>query len=164
MHKKQQQKTWFSLCKILIIHNIQNVIFSFVSLRTYSENDCTTVAPPEPCLSPTKDLVYSKTAKQCLEEISGRMSTATCAHTHLHTVKHKRARHTPHTQHIHSHRNTGTDSLCRPLVPCCYHSKKRSDMTGGQRPALFGRPSSRMCCLFALLCISLCVGLWCDSW
>ncbi|XP_042598179.1 neuron navigator 3 isoform X6 [Cyprinus carpio] len=39
--------------------------------RTYSENDCTTVAPPEPCLSPTKDLVYSKTAKQCLEEISG---------------------------------------------------------------------------------------------
>ncbi|KTF87865.1 hypothetical protein cypCar_00003991 [Cyprinus carpio] len=38
--------------------------------RTYSENDCTTVAPPEPCLSPTKDLVYSKTAKQCLEEIS----------------------------------------------------------------------------------------------
>lgn len=39
--------------------------------RTYSENDCTTVIPPEPCLSPTKDLVYSKTAKQCLEEISG---------------------------------------------------------------------------------------------
>uniref|UniRef100_A0A8C1QUQ3 Neuron navigator 3 n=1 Tax=Cyprinus carpio TaxID=7962 RepID=A0A8C1QUQ3_CYPCA len=26
--------------------------------RTYSENDCTTVVPPEPCLSPTKDLVY----------------------------------------------------------------------------------------------------------
>ncbi|TRY65840.1 hypothetical protein DNTS_018014, partial [Danionella cerebrum] len=39
--------------------------------RTYSENDCTTVIPSEPCLSPTKDLVYSKTAKQCLEEISG---------------------------------------------------------------------------------------------
>uniref|UniRef100_A0A673HA22 Neuron navigator 3 n=1 Tax=Sinocyclocheilus rhinocerous TaxID=307959 RepID=A0A673HA22_9TELE len=39
--------------------------------RTYSENDCTTVVPLEPCLSPTKDLVYSKTAKQCLEEISG---------------------------------------------------------------------------------------------
>uniref|UniRef100_A0A672LMQ3 Neuron navigator 3 n=1 Tax=Sinocyclocheilus grahami TaxID=75366 RepID=A0A672LMQ3_SINGR len=39
--------------------------------RTYSENDCTTVFPPEPYLSPTKDLVYSKTAKQCLEEISG---------------------------------------------------------------------------------------------
>ncbi|XP_057179559.1 neuron navigator 3 isoform X3 [Triplophysa rosa] len=39
--------------------------------RTFSENDCTTVIPPEPCLSPTKDLVYSKTAKQCLEEISG---------------------------------------------------------------------------------------------
>ncbi|XP_067284363.1 neuron navigator 3 isoform X1 [Pseudorasbora parva] len=39
--------------------------------RTYSENDCTTVVPPEPCLSPTKDLVYGKTAKQCLEEISG---------------------------------------------------------------------------------------------
>ncbi|XP_077090278.1 neuron navigator 3 isoform X11 [Siphateles boraxobius] len=39
--------------------------------RTYSENDCTTMVPTEPCLSPTKDLVYSKTAKQCLEEISG---------------------------------------------------------------------------------------------
>ncbi|XP_073802713.1 neuron navigator 3 isoform X44 [Danio rerio] len=39
--------------------------------RTYSENDCTTVVPPEPCLSPTKELVYGKTAKQCLEEISG---------------------------------------------------------------------------------------------
>uniref|UniRef100_A0A8C7ITX6 Neuron navigator 3 n=1 Tax=Oncorhynchus kisutch TaxID=8019 RepID=A0A8C7ITX6_ONCKI len=40
--------------------------------RTYSENDCTTVAPTDHCLSPTKgDLVYSKTAKQCLEEISG---------------------------------------------------------------------------------------------
>uniref|UniRef100_A0A4W5KBS4 Uncharacterized protein n=1 Tax=Hucho hucho TaxID=62062 RepID=A0A4W5KBS4_9TELE len=44
----------------------------FVSPRTYSENDCTTVAPIDHCLSPTKgDLVYSKTAKQCLEEISG---------------------------------------------------------------------------------------------
>ncbi|KAJ8261734.1 hypothetical protein GJAV_G00157800 [Gymnothorax javanicus] len=40
--------------------------------RTCSENDCTTVVPGNPCLSPTKaDLVYSKTAKQCLEEISG---------------------------------------------------------------------------------------------
>ncbi|XP_076845851.1 neuron navigator 3 isoform X2 [Brachyhypopomus gauderio] len=39
--------------------------------RTYSENDCTTVVAPEPCLSPTKDLLYCKTAKQCLEEISG---------------------------------------------------------------------------------------------
>ncbi|KAJ8269278.1 hypothetical protein COCON_G00118850 [Conger conger] len=39
--------------------------------RTCSENDCTTVAPGNACLSPTKaDLVYSKTAKQCLEEIS----------------------------------------------------------------------------------------------
>uniref|UniRef100_A0A3B1J2R7 Neuron navigator 3 n=1 Tax=Astyanax mexicanus TaxID=7994 RepID=A0A3B1J2R7_ASTMX len=37
--------------------------------RTYSENDCTAVI--EPCLSPTKELIYSKTAKQCLEEISG---------------------------------------------------------------------------------------------
>ncbi|XP_035383920.1 neuron navigator 3 isoform X2 [Electrophorus electricus] len=37
--------------------------------RTYSENDCTTVVVPEPCL--TKDLLYCKTAKQCLEEISG---------------------------------------------------------------------------------------------
>ncbi|XP_064198495.1 neuron navigator 3 isoform X3 [Anguilla rostrata] len=40
--------------------------------RTCSENDCTTVAPGNACLSPTKaDLVYGKTAKQCLEEISG---------------------------------------------------------------------------------------------
>ncbi|XP_063761584.1 neuron navigator 3 isoform X2 [Eleginops maclovinus] len=40
--------------------------------RTFSENDCTMMAPAEPCLSPTKgELVYSKTAKQCLEEISG---------------------------------------------------------------------------------------------
>ncbi|MFT7796689.1 neuron navigator 3 [Arapaima gigas] len=40
--------------------------------RTYSENDCTAVVPADPCLSPTKaELVYSKTAKQCLEEISG---------------------------------------------------------------------------------------------
>ncbi|XP_077449839.1 neuron navigator 3 isoform X14 [Stigmatopora argus] len=40
--------------------------------RTFSENDCTTMAPADPCLSPTKgELVYSKTAKQCLEEISG---------------------------------------------------------------------------------------------
>ncbi|XP_068611549.1 neuron navigator 3 [Brachionichthys hirsutus] len=39
--------------------------------RTFSENDCTTVAPVDPCLSPSKgELVYSKTAKQCLEEIS----------------------------------------------------------------------------------------------
>uniref|UniRef100_A0A1A8GTR5 Neuron navigator 3 n=2 Tax=Nothobranchius korthausae TaxID=1143690 RepID=A0A1A8GTR5_9TELE len=39
---------------------------------TCSENDCTMVAPADPCLSPTKgELVYSKTAKQCLEEISG---------------------------------------------------------------------------------------------
>lgn len=41
--------------------------------RTCSENDCTSVVPPDACLSPTKgDLVYSKTAKQCLEEISGK--------------------------------------------------------------------------------------------
>ncbi|XP_056131750.1 neuron navigator 3 [Lampris incognitus] len=40
--------------------------------RTFSENDCTMVAPADPCLSPTKgELVYSKTAKQCLEELSG---------------------------------------------------------------------------------------------
>ncbi|KAJ8373910.1 hypothetical protein SKAU_G00044900 [Synaphobranchus kaupii] len=40
--------------------------------RTYSENDCTTMAPTDSGLSPTKmELAYSKTAKQCLEEISG---------------------------------------------------------------------------------------------
>ncbi|KAK5877009.1 hypothetical protein CesoFtcFv8_026300 [Champsocephalus esox] len=43
--------------------------------RTFSENDCTMMAPAEPCLSPTKgELVYSKTAKQCLEEISALLS------------------------------------------------------------------------------------------
>ncbi|XP_062853239.1 neuron navigator 3 isoform X1 [Trichomycterus rosablanca] len=39
--------------------------------RTCSENDCTAVVVPDPALSPTKDLAYNKTAKQCLEEISG---------------------------------------------------------------------------------------------
>uniref|UniRef100_A0A1A8I9D3 Neuron navigator 3 n=1 Tax=Nothobranchius kuhntae TaxID=321403 RepID=A0A1A8I9D3_NOTKU len=40
--------------------------------RTCSENDCTMVAPADPCLSPTKgELVYSKTAKQCLEPPPG---------------------------------------------------------------------------------------------
>lgn len=44
----------------------------FFGSRTFSENDCTMVAPADPCLSPTKgEFVYSKTAKQCLEEISG---------------------------------------------------------------------------------------------
>uniref|UniRef100_A0A8C8DNX0 Neuron navigator 3 n=1 Tax=Oryzias sinensis TaxID=183150 RepID=A0A8C8DNX0_9TELE len=49
-----------------------SVLFGLYACRTFSENDCTTVAPADPCLSPTKgELVYSKTAKQCLEEISG---------------------------------------------------------------------------------------------
>uniref|UniRef100_A0A8D0GIM5 Neuron navigator 3 n=1 Tax=Sphenodon punctatus TaxID=8508 RepID=A0A8D0GIM5_SPHPU len=40
--------------------------------RTHSENDSTSLLPADPCTSPTKmDLSYSKTAKQCLEEISG---------------------------------------------------------------------------------------------
>ncbi|MBN3288823.1 NAV3 protein, partial [Polyodon spathula] len=40
--------------------------------RTYSENDCTAVGPADGCVSPTKaDQYYNKTAKQCLEEISG---------------------------------------------------------------------------------------------
>ncbi|XP_041114108.1 neuron navigator 3-like isoform X8 [Polyodon spathula] len=40
--------------------------------RTYSENDCTAVGPADCCVSPTKaDQYYNKTAKQCLEEISG---------------------------------------------------------------------------------------------
>ncbi|KYO47811.1 hypothetical protein Y1Q_0019864 [Alligator mississippiensis] len=40
--------------------------------RTLSENDSTSLPPAESCTSPTKmDLSYSKTAKQCLEEISG---------------------------------------------------------------------------------------------
>lgn len=47
--------------------------------RTFSENDCTMVAPADPCLSPTKgELVYSKTAKQCLEEISGNAGQLIC--------------------------------------------------------------------------------------
>lgn len=49
------------------------VLFALAACRTFSENDCTMVAPADPCLSPTKgELVYSKTAKQCLEEISGK--------------------------------------------------------------------------------------------
>ena len=45
----------------------------FAAPRTHSENDCTTMAPADSPLSPTKtELAYSKTAKQCLEEISGR--------------------------------------------------------------------------------------------
>ncbi|XP_053097562.1 neuron navigator 3 isoform X6 [Pangasianodon hypophthalmus] len=39
--------------------------------RTCSENDCTAVVVPDSSLSPTKELAYNKTAKQCLEEISG---------------------------------------------------------------------------------------------
>ncbi|KAJ7329849.1 hypothetical protein JRQ81_016023, partial [Phrynocephalus forsythii] len=41
--------------------------------RTHSENDSTSSLPHvDSCISPTKmDLAYSKTAKQCLEEISG---------------------------------------------------------------------------------------------
>ncbi|XP_067325211.1 neuron navigator 3 isoform X16 [Anolis sagrei] len=40
--------------------------------RTHSENDSTTLPPSDFCTSPTKmDLAYSKTAKQCLEELSG---------------------------------------------------------------------------------------------
>ncbi|XP_074868584.1 neuron navigator 3 isoform X3 [Carettochelys insculpta] len=40
--------------------------------RTHSENDSTSIPPADFCTSPTKmDLSYSKTAKQCLEEISG---------------------------------------------------------------------------------------------
>ncbi|XP_048355101.1 neuron navigator 3 isoform X1 [Sphaerodactylus townsendi] len=40
--------------------------------RTHSENDSTSLSPADSCTSPTKmDLSYNKTAKQCLEEISG---------------------------------------------------------------------------------------------
>ncbi|XP_066490533.1 neuron navigator 3 isoform X2 [Tiliqua scincoides] len=40
--------------------------------RTHLETDSTPLPPPDSCTSPTKmDLAYSKTAKQCLEEISG---------------------------------------------------------------------------------------------
>ncbi|NXF39141.1 NAV3 protein, partial [Nyctibius bracteatus] len=40
--------------------------------RTLSENDSTSLLPADSCTSPTKvDLSFSKTAKQCLEEISG---------------------------------------------------------------------------------------------
>ncbi|XP_078530377.1 neuron navigator 3 isoform X2 [Lissotriton helveticus] len=40
--------------------------------RTHSENDSTSIALCDPCTSPTKsDSSYSKTAKQCLEELSG---------------------------------------------------------------------------------------------
>ncbi|XP_072257504.1 neuron navigator 3 isoform X4 [Pyxicephalus adspersus] len=40
--------------------------------RTHSENETTSVSPADSCTSPTKsESSYSKTAKQCLEEISG---------------------------------------------------------------------------------------------
>ncbi|XP_017369350.1 neuron navigator 3 isoform X6 [Cebus imitator] len=40
--------------------------------RAHSENECTSLPSADSCTSPTKmDLSYSKTAKQCLEEISG---------------------------------------------------------------------------------------------
>ncbi|XP_069831704.1 neuron navigator 3 isoform X9 [Dendropsophus ebraccatus] len=40
--------------------------------RTHSENETTTLPPGDSCTSPTKsESLYSKTAKQCLEEISG---------------------------------------------------------------------------------------------
>ncbi|XP_029452992.1 neuron navigator 3 isoform X2 [Rhinatrema bivittatum] len=40
--------------------------------RMHSENDSTSLPPADSCTSPTKtDSAYSKTAKQCLEEISG---------------------------------------------------------------------------------------------
>ncbi|KAM4676903.1 neuron navigator 3 isoform 2-T2 [Discoglossus pictus] len=40
--------------------------------RTHSENDSSSLPPADSCTSPTKsDSSYSKTAKQCLEEISG---------------------------------------------------------------------------------------------
>lgn len=55
------------------------MLFVLCASRTFSENDCTMVAPADPCLSPTKgELVYSKTAKQCLEEISGNAGQHMC--------------------------------------------------------------------------------------
>ncbi|XP_072002886.1 neuron navigator 3 isoform X5 [Engystomops pustulosus] len=40
--------------------------------RTHSENETTSLPPNDSCTSPTKsESLYSKTAKQCLEEISG---------------------------------------------------------------------------------------------
>ncbi|KAM8974743.1 neuron navigator 3 isoform 2-T2 [Pelodytes ibericus] len=40
--------------------------------RTHSENDSCSISPSDFCISPTKsESSYSKTAKQCLEEISG---------------------------------------------------------------------------------------------
>ncbi|XP_028934822.1 neuron navigator 3 isoform X3 [Ornithorhynchus anatinus] len=42
------------------------------STRAHPEHDSTSLPPSDSCTSPTKmDLSYSKTAKQCLEEISG---------------------------------------------------------------------------------------------
>ncbi|KAM5170954.1 neuron navigator 3 isoform 2-T2 [Mantella aurantiaca] len=39
--------------------------------RTHSENETTCLPPADSCTSPTKSESYSKTAKQCLEELSG---------------------------------------------------------------------------------------------
>ncbi|GAB1295556.1 Neuron navigator 3 [Apodemus speciosus] len=45
--------------------------------RAHSENEGTSLPPADSCTSPTKmDSSYSKTAKQCLEEISGSQSCA----------------------------------------------------------------------------------------
>lgn len=44
-----------------------------VNFRAHSENEGTSLSSADSCTSPTKmDLSYSKTAKQCLEEISGK--------------------------------------------------------------------------------------------
>lgn len=44
-----------------------------VNFRSHSENEGTSLPSADSCTSPSKmDLSYNKTAKQCLEEISGK--------------------------------------------------------------------------------------------
>lgn len=56
-------------------HWSQQLLFVsvLVNFRAHSENEGTSLPSADSCTSPTKmDLSYSKTAKQCLEEISGK--------------------------------------------------------------------------------------------
>lgn len=67
---------WF----LLVLENFDESLMTaicisvfLVNFRAHSENEGTSLPSADSCTSPTKmDLSYSKTAKQCLEEISGK--------------------------------------------------------------------------------------------
>lgn len=56
------------------------VVFVFlINFRAHSENEGTSLPSADSCTSPTKiDSSYNKTAKQCLEEISGKCAADWC--------------------------------------------------------------------------------------